>query len=170
VNRPISPCAASHIQGIARSKRHRQGQGRRRLKGPPSLEGPRPGARNEGVGDRCLGNRESAQDRPGVGLSCAGSRLTRIVGQSSRLRTRSRAFTAQWAHHSAASKSFGAGGRPHRAGQRRAALHAAMSNVLKIVRCDAVGEWRWIDARDRHPVPAMWTGKEETWQVRRGAV
>jgi hypothetical protein len=105
------------------------------------------------------------------GLGGIGNRLTRIVGQSARLRTRSRAkFTARWAHHSAASNAFGAGGRPHRAGQRRAALHAAMGNVLKIVRCDAVGEWRWIDGRDRHPVPAMWTGKEETWQVQRGAV
>jgi transcriptional regulator with XRE-family HTH domain len=79
------------------------------------------------------------------------------IGPSARETAVSASYVTDFPH-SAASNAFGAGGRPHRAGQRRAALHAAMSNVLKIVRRDAVGERRWIDGRDRHPVPAMWTG------------
>jgi hypothetical protein len=44
---------------------------------------------------------------------------------------------------------------PSRADQRRAALHAAMGDILKIVQFDTVGIPRCCDGRDRHPVPAM---------------
>jgi hypothetical protein len=58
------------------------------------------------------------------------------------------------------------GERPSRADQRRAALHAAMGDVLKVVRFGAVVISRGCDGRDRHPVAAMRAGDEETLQVR----
>jgi hypothetical protein len=61
-------CAAS-------ARRDRPGQGRGRLQGPGGFDRCDPGARNEDRGQRSLGDREGAQDRQGVGLSGAGSRL-----------------------------------------------------------------------------------------------
>jgi hypothetical protein len=58
------------------------------------------------------------------------------------------------------------GERPSRADQRRAALHAAMGDVLKIVRFGAVVISRGCDGCDGHPVAAMRAGEEETRQVR----
>jgi hypothetical protein len=60
--------------------------------------------------------------------------------------------------------------RTDRADQRRAALRAAMGDVFKIAGCGAIGERRGLNNRDRHPLSAMWTGEEETWQVRRSDV
>jgi hypothetical protein len=54
----------------------------------------------------------------------------------------------------------------HRAGQRRAALRAAMSDVFKIAGCGTIGERRGLDDCDRHPLSAMWTGEHEARQAR----
>ncbi len=63
-----------------------------------------------------------------------------------------------------------AGERPHRPGQGRATLHAAMGDVFKIVRFDAAGEPRAGDGRDRHPVAAMRAWEQEARQARWGNV
>jgi hypothetical protein len=58
--------------------------------------------------------------------------------------------------------------RSHRAGQRRATLHAAMSNVLKIVRFGSVIEPRGRDGGDLHPVSAVRAREDEARKTRRG--
>jgi hypothetical protein len=58
------------------------------------------------------------------------------------------------------------GGRPSRTDQCRAAVHAAMGDVLEIVRFGAVVISRGCDGRDRHPMSAMRAGEEKTRQVR----
>jgi hypothetical protein len=63
-----------------------------------------------------------------------------------------------------------AGKRPSHADQRHAALHAAMGDILKIVRCGSASEPRGRDGRDHQPVPAMRARKEETRKVRSGNV
>jgi hypothetical protein len=57
-----------------------------------------------------------------------------------------------------------------RADQRRAALNAGMSDVLKIVRSGAISVQRGRDGRDLHPMSAMRAGEEESRQVRWGNV
>jgi hypothetical protein len=57
---------------------------------------------------------------------------------------------------------------PSRADERRAALHTAMGDILKIVRFGAVRIPRGCGGRDRHPVSTMRAGKHETRQVRWG--
>jgi hypothetical protein len=59
-----------------------------------------------------------------------------------------------------------AGERSPRADQRRAALHVGMGDILKIVRCGAIGIPRGRDGRDFHPVSAIRAGEHETRQVR----
>jgi Cytochrome P460/Resolvase, N terminal domain len=66
----------TNLRPRAPARGHREGEGGGRLQGPTGHDRRRPGARNEGPGARRLGNREDAQDRPGVGLSGAGSWLT----------------------------------------------------------------------------------------------
>ena len=61
-----------------------------------------------------------------------------------------------------------AGERPSRADHRRAALHAGMGDVLKIVRRGAIFVQRGCDGCDRHPTSAIKAGKEVTRQVRWG--
>jgi hypothetical protein len=63
-----------------------------------------------------------------------------------------------------------AGERPPRAGQRRAALHTCMGDILKIVRCDAIRIPRGCDGGDFHSVAAIRAGEHETWQMRWGNV
>jgi hypothetical protein len=58
------------------------------------------------------------------------------------------------------------GGRPSRTDQRRAAVHAAMGDVLEMVRFGAVVISRGGNGRHRHPVSAMRAGEEKTRQVR----
>jgi hypothetical protein len=53
----------------------REGQGRRRVQGPAGFDRRRPGTSDEGAGPRSIRDREGTQDRPGVGLQGAGSRL-----------------------------------------------------------------------------------------------
>ena len=55
-----------------------------------------------------------------------------------------------------------AGQRPYRASQLRAALHAAMGDLLKIIRFGSVIEPRGRDRGDRHPVSAMRAGEQES--------
>jgi len=52
--------------------------------------------------------------------------------------------------------------RPYRAGECRAALDAAVRDLVKVVRFGAVSQKRGYDAGDDHPVSAMRAGKEET--------
>ena len=59
-----------------------------------------------------------------------------------------------------------AGELPYRADERRAALHAAVRNILKIVRSDAIRVPRGCDGGDRHAVSAMLTGKQQARQKR----
>jgi hypothetical protein len=55
---------------------------RRRLQGPAGFNRCRAGARDEDAGDRGIRDREGPEDRAGVGLSGAGSRLIRpMAGQ-----------------------------------------------------------------------------------------
>ena len=54
------------------------------------------------------------------------------------------------------------GERPSRTDQRRATVHAAMGDVLEIVRFRAIVIPCGCDGRDRHPVSAMRAGEEET--------
>jgi hypothetical protein len=63
---------------------------------------------------------------------------------------------------SIARRSGGAGKQRSRADQRRAALHAGMGDVLKIVLRGAISVQRGCDGRNRHPVSAMRAGEEET--------
>jgi hypothetical protein len=63
-----------------------------------------------------------------------------------------------------------AGERPLRAGQRRAALHAGMGDVLEIIRCCAIRIPRGCDGGDFHPVSAVRAREHETRQVRWGNV
>jgi hypothetical protein len=58
------------------------------------------------------------------------------------------------------------GEQPYRAGQGRAALHAAVGDIFKIVRLGTVIQMRRCDGRDRHPVSAMWAGEKEARQAR----
>ena len=64
----------------------------------------------------------------------------------------------------------GAEGWPSRADQRRSASHAGMSDILEIVRRNAISVQRGCDGRDLQPMSAMRAGEKQTRQVRWGNV
>jgi hypothetical protein len=57
--------------------------------------------------------------------------------------------------------------RPDRADNRRATLHAAVSDVFKIVGRCTVSEQCGLNCRDYHSMHAMWARNEKRWQARR---
>jgi hypothetical protein len=62
-----------------------------------------------------------------------------------------------------------AGEQPYRAGQKRAALHAGVGDIFKIVQPGTAIQLRGCDGRDgrdHHPVSAMWAGEKEARQAR----
>ena len=62
-----------------------------------------------------------------------------------------------------------AGEQPYRAGQGRAALHAGVGDIFKIVQPGTAIQLRGCDGRDgrhHHPVSAMWAGEKEARQAR----
>jgi hypothetical protein len=92
-----------------------------------------------------------------------------IVGdwRSRARRSRGRCRALPWAScsgslrpyaRSISRRSGGAGKQPSRADKRRAALHAGMGDVLKIVRFGAISVQCGCDGRNRHPVSAMRAG------------
>jgi hypothetical protein len=61
------------------------------------------------------------------------------------------------------------GEQPYRAGQKRAALHAGVGDIFKIVQPGTAIQLRRCDGRDGrdyHPVSAMWAGEKEARQAR----
>jgi hypothetical protein len=63
-----------------------------------------------------------------------------------------------------------AGERPPRPGQRSAALHTGVGDILKIVRCGAIRIPSGYDGGDFHSVAAIRAGQHETRQMRWGNV
>jgi hypothetical protein len=89
-------------------------------------------------------------------------------GQAVASKINRREDSAGEALKSISARSWGlVGDQPYRARQGRAALHAAVSDILKIVGFDAVSEPCRRDGCDYHPMSAMWTGEKESWQARR---